>query len=780
MNQAATTENAVDPVCGMQVDTAAGKPEYRYRDTSYHFCCESCRNKFEADPYFYVSGNRQRQRDAEAGVGDSDAEYTCPMDPEIVQVGAGTCPICGMALEPMHVQLDSEPNHELIDFTRRLWLSGVAAVILMTLTMGPMIGLGIRSWIGETRAVWFEFIVATPVVLWAALPFFARGISSIRTRHFNMWTLIMLGVGAAYLFSVMALLFPGLFPDAIKINGHVPVYFEASVVIVALIFLGQVLELRAREKTGDAIQSLLNLSPKVARRVLADGEEYDAPLANIMVDDVLRVLPGMNVPLDGVVIEGQSSVDESLVTGESMPVDKHVGDSVTGGSGNLDGSLVIKVNKVGNDTLLAQIVTMVNNAQRSRAPIQGLADRVAGWFVPIVVCVAVMAFVLWLLLGPSPAFMLALVAAISVLIIACPCALGLATPMSIMTATGRGAQAGVLIKEAGALERMAAVDTLVVDKTGTLTTGKPQVIDVMLSGDFSRDEILQAAADVERQSEHPLAQAIIAAVPVADDAAADDDARARVDDFRAQTGQGITAMRLGKRILLGSAEWLQTHGIDTSSLDTRVSAERDKGHSVIYCAVDKKLGAAIVIADEIKASTAATLDALRSAGINIIMATGDNERTARSVAAKLGIDQIFAGIMPADKQSLIQDLQRQGHVVAMAGDGVNDAPALAASDVGIAMGTGADVALDSAGITLLSGDLAGVVKAHKLGRATLRNIKQNLFFAFVYNGAGVPVAAGILYPWTGHLLSPMLAAAAMSLSSVSVISNALRLRRQSL
>lgn len=780
MNQAATTENAVDPVCGMQVDTAAGKPEYRYRDTSYHFCCESCRNKFEADPYFYVSGNRQRQRDAEAGVGDSDAEYTCPMDPEIVQVGAGTCPICGMALEPMHVQLDSEPNHELIDFTRRLWLSGVAAVILMTLTMGPMIGLGIRSWIGETRAVWFEFIVATPVVLWAALPFFARGISSIRTRHFNMWTLIMLGVGAAYLFSVMALLFPGLFPDAIKINGHVPVYFEASVVIVALIFLGQVLELRAREKTGDAIQSLLNLSPKVARRVLADGEEYDAPLANIMVDDVLRVLPGMNVPLDGVVIEGQSSVDESLVTGESMPVDKHVGDSVTGGSGNLDGSLVIKVNKVGNDTLLAQIVTMVNNAQRSRAPIQGLADRVAGWFVPIVVCVAVMAFVLWLLLGPSPAFMLALVAAISVLIIACPCALGLATPMSIMTATGRGAQAGVLIKEAGALERMAAVDTLVVDKTGTLTTGKPQVIDVMLSGDFSRDEILQAAADVERQSEHPLAQAIIAAVPVADDAAADDDARARVDDFRAQTGQGITAMRLGKRILLGSAEWLQTHGIDTSSLDTRVSAERDKGHSVIYCAVDKKLGAAIVIADEIKASTAATLDALRSAGINIIMATGDNERTARSVAAKLGIDQIFAGIMPADKQSLIQDLQRQGHVVAMAGDGVNDAPALAASDVGIAMGTGADVALDSAGITLLSGDLAGVVKAHKLGRATLRNIKQNLFFAFVYNGAGVPVAAGILYPWTGHLLSPMLAAAAMSLSSVSVISNALRLRRLSL
>ena len=780
MNQAATTENAVDPVCGMQVDTAAGKPEYCYRDTSYHFCCESCRNKFEADPYFYVSGNRQRQRDAEAGVGDSDAEYTCPMDPEIVQVGAGTCPICGMALEPMHVQLDSEPNHELIDFTRRLWLSGVAAVILMTLTMGPMIGLGIRSWIGETRAVWFEFIVATPVVLWAALPFFARGISSIRTRHFNMWTLIMLGVGAAYLFSVMALLFPGLFPDAIKINGHVPVYFEASVVIVALIFLGQVLELRAREKTGDAIQSLLNLSPKVARRVLADGEEYDAPLANIMVDDVLRVLPGMNVPLDGVVIEGQSSVDESLVTGESMPVDKHVGDSVTGGSGNLDGSLVIKVNKVGNDTLLAQIVTMVNNAQRSRAPIQGLADRVAGWFVPIVVCVAVMAFVLWLLLGPSPAFMLALVAAISVLIIACPCALGLATPMSIMTATGRGAQAGVLIKEAGALERMAAVDTLVVDKTGTLTTGKPQVIDVMLSGDFSRDEILQAAADVERQSEHPLAQAIIAAVPVADDAAADDDARARVDDFRAQTGQGITAMRLGKRILLGSAEWLQTHGIDTSSLDTRVSAERDKGHSVIYCAVDKKLGAAIVIADEIKASTAATLDALRSAGINIIMATGDNERTARSVAAKLGIDQIFAGIMPADKQSLIQDLQRQGHVVAMAGDGVNDAPALAASDVGIAMGTGADVALDSAGITLLSGDLAGVVKAHKLGRATLRNIKQNLFFAFVYNGAGVPVAAGILYPWTGHLLSPMLAAAAMSLSSVSVISNALRLRRLSL
>ena len=774
MMQVSTIENTVDPVCGMQVATSGGKPEYRYRDQTYHFCCDSCHDRFEADPFFYLSGNRQRQREAEANASDSEAEYTCPMDPEIVQIGAGTCPICGMALESMQVQADSAPNHELIDFTRRLWVSGIAAVILMVLTMGPLIGLNIRAWIGDTRAVWFEFIVATPVVLWAALPFFERGITSVKTRHYNMWTLIMLGVGAAYLFSVTALLLPGLFPDAIKSNGRVPVYFEAAVVIVALIFVGQVLELRAREKTGDAIQSLLNLSPKVARRVLADGEEYDAPLANIMVDDLLRVLPGMNVPLDGIVVDGQSSVDESLVTGESMPVDKTVGDNVTGGSSNLNGSLVIKVSKVGNDTLLAQIVQMVNNAQRSRAPIQALADRVAGWFVPIVVSVAVIAFVLWLLLGPSPAFMLALVSAISVLIIACPCALGLATPMSIMTATGRGAQAGVLIKEAEALERMAAVDTLVVDKTGTLTNGKPQVTDVFASGDFERLEILQMAADVERQSEHPLAQAIVAAAETADDQ------RVPVEEFHAQVGQGISAMRLGKRLLLGSAEWLQAHDIDTSSLDERVRAERDKGHSVIYCAIDQQLGAAIVIADEIKPNTKATLDALRSAGISIIMASGDNERTAQSVASQLGIDQVFAGIMPADKQALIKDLQQQGHVVAMAGDGVNDAPALATSDVGIAMGSGADVAMDSAGITLLSGDLAGVLKAYKLGRATVRNIKQNLFFAFVYNGAGVPVAAGILYPLTGVLLSPMLAAAAMSLSSVSVISNALRLRRLSL
>jgi len=774
MNTHPVTKTAIDPVCGMSVDLAAGKPDYLYQSDHYHFCCESCRDRFVADPYFYLSGARQRQRELESSASSGEEEYTCPMDPEIVQVGAGACPICGMALEPMLVQADSQPNHELIDFTRRLWVSGIAALLIIALTMGHFIGLPIRAWLGQSNSLWLEFLLATPVVLWAAQPFFERGYTSIKTRHFNMWTLIMLGVGAAYVFSVVGLLFPAWFPDSIKINGQVPVYFEASVVIVALVFLGQVLELRAREKTGDAIQSLLNLTPKLARRVLDSGEEYDAPLANIMVDDVLRVLPGMQIPLDGTVLDGHSSVDESLLTGESMPVVKAVGDSVTGGSLNTNGSLLIKVDKVGKDTLLAKIVNMVNGAQRSRAPIQSLADKVAGWFVPIVVFIAIVAFVLWLILGPSPSFLLALVAAISVLIIACPCALGLATPMSIMTATGRGAQAGVLIKEAGALERIAAVDTLVVDKTGTLTTGKPELANVLLSGSHDREFILRVAATVERQSEHPLAKAIVSA---ADELTGQSTSRGVVEDFHAETGQGVSAVSDGVKVFLGNADWLRAHTVDTTSLDLAVGTERDKGHSVIYCALDGKLAGALVIADEIKSTTHKTLEALRVAGITIVMATGDNERTARSVAEQLGITEVFADVMPADKQALIQDLQEKGHVVAMAGDGVNDAPALASSDVGIAMGTGADVAIESAGITLLGGDLAGVLKAHKLGRATLRNIKQNLFFAFVYNGAGVPVAAGILYPWTGHLLSPMLAAAAMSLSSVSVIANALRLRR---
>ncbi len=760
------TGTVIDPVCGMTVTLGKGKPSLTYKGQEYHFCNPKCHDRFEADPWFFLSGNNKRKPRKAA----ANALFTCPMDPEIVQEGPGTCPICGMALEPMSGASD-EPNHELIDFTRRLWVSALAAVPLLVLTMGPMIGLPVRSWLGETAAVFLEFALATPVVLWAAAPFFQRGWSSLKTRNFNMWTLIMLGVGAGYLYSTIAAFFPALFPELFRSEGgHVPVYFEAAVVIVALVFVGQVLELKAREKTGDAIRALMNLAPKTARRITPEGDEYDAPLENILAGDRLRVRPGENVPVDGVVLEGRSSVDESLITGEPVPVEKTEGDSLTGGTGNRNGTLVMEARKVGDETLLSQIVEMVAAAQRSKAPIQSLADRVASYFVPAVVGVAILAFLIWWAVGPQPSFVFAVVSAVSVLVIACPCALGLATPMSIMTATGRGARAGVLVKDAAALERMAKVDTLVVDKTGTLTEGRPVLSDLLPAADQSEEQLLVLAASLESGSEHPLAEAIVAG-------ARERNAEARpVQDFEAVTGKGVTAQLDGDRIALGNAALMSDLGVDISSLSESAEALAEDGKTVMYLASGTGLQGLVAVSDRVKENAAETIRQLHAEGLRIIMATGDTERTAQAVARALGIDEVRAGVLPEGKKALIDELHQKGLSVAMAGDGVNDAPALAAADVGIAMGTGADVAVESAGITLLKGDLSGLLRARRLAAATLSNIRQNLFFAFVYNSAGVPIAAGVLYPLTGMLLSPMVAAAAMSLSSVSVIGNALRLR----
>lgn len=763
-----------DPVCGMSVTLGKGKPSLNYKGEEYHFCSPKCHDKFEADPYFYVSGNSSKKNLMEAERSAKSALYTCPMHPEIVQEGPGTCPICGMALEPQSGVSD-EPNHELVDFTRRLWVSALAAVPLLILTMGPMVGVPIRDWIGEGVSIYLEVLLATPVVLWAALPFFQRGWASLVSRNFNMWTLIMIGVGAAYLYSMIAAFLPFLFPEALKSpSGHMPVYFEASVVIIALVFVGQVLELNARERTGDAIRALLDLAPKTARRITPEGEEYDAPLENILAGDLLRVRPGEAVPVDGVVKEGGSSVDESLVTGEPVPVEKNPGDKVTGGTLNKTGSFTMEAELVGADTMLSKIVDMVASAQRSRAPIQGLADRVASYFVPAVIGFAMLAFLVWLLVGPSPAFVHAVIAAVSVLIIACPCALGLATPMSIMTATGRGAQAGVLVKTAEALERLAAVDTIVVDKTGTLTEGKPVVDEVVVATGGSEADLLRLAGALEKGSEHPLAEAVLGAagkkeldLPTA-------------DDFEAVTGKGVRARVEGDDVLFGNAAFADESGADLSELRDRAEELAELGKTVMYLVKGSgdsaKLLGLIAVADPVKANARAAIRALHDDGIKIVMATGDAPRTADAVARVLGIDEVHAGVLPEGKKKLIEDLKSRGATVAMAGDGVNDAPALAAADVGLAMGTGADVAVESAGLTLLKGDLDGILRARKLARETVRNIRQNLFFAFVYNAVGVPVAAGVLYPVFGILLSPMLAAAAMSLSSVSVISNALRLR----
>ena len=761
----AGTETARDPVCGM---TVAVKPNGRHAEfggNTFHFCSENCQTKFTIDPWFYGSGRAAGPKQAVP----VNIQYTCPMHPEIVTDAPGACPICGMALEPMLPS--DEPSEELTDFTRRMWISAAAAVPLIVLTMGELVALPVRDWIGHQTASYLEFVLATPIILWAALPFFQRGWDSVVNRSPNMWTLISLGVAAAYLYSLVATFLPGVFPDAYRMGEGVGTYYEAAVVIVALVFVGQVLELRARERTGDAIRALLDLAPKTARRILPDGSEYDAPLDNIMEGDRLHVRPGDAVPVDGTVIEGRSSLDESMLTGESMPVEKGPGDAVTGATINKNGSLVMEAGKVGSDTVLAQIVTMVSNARRSRAPIQGLADRVSAVFVPAVVAIAVFAFGVWLTFGPEPALVFAIASAVSVLIIACPCALGLATPISITTAAGRGAQAGVLIKDAEALERMAAVDTLIVDKTGTLTMGKPKLTDTLALGNLTEPDLLSLAAALERGSEHPLAEAIV------EGAEAQGAPRQEAADFEAVTGKGVRGNVGGRAVALGNSAMMREMGLDVTRAEGKADTLRAEGKTAMFIAVEGALAGIVAVADPIKESTAQAIRELHGQGLRVIMATGDNERTAQAVAGRLGIDEVRAGVLPEAKKDLIDQLRRDGHKIAMAGDGVNDAPALAAADVGIAMGTGADVAMESAGITLLGGDLMGIVRARKLARATLRNIKQNLFFAFAYNALGVPVAAGLLYPVTGLLLSPMIAAAAMSLSSVSVISNALRLRR---
>ena len=757
---------AVDPVCGMKVNRASAKHFARHEGQGFYFCSAGCKTKFEAEPAKYL-GDRPAPQPMPKGT-----QYTCPMHPEVIRDKPGSCPKCGMALEPMGVPTGDEgPNPELVDFTRRFWVSAALSIPLLVLTMGPMVGLPVRDWFGEKLAVWIELALATPVVLWAALPFFHRGWESILNRSPNMWTLISLGVGAAYLYSVVATLFPDAFPHTFRGHGGaVPVYFEAAAVIVALVFLGQVLELKARERTGSAIRALLDLAPKTARLIRTDGSEADVPLEAVKAGDRLRVRPGDSVPVDGSVVEGRSSVDESMITGEPVPVEKTEGDSVTGGTLNKNGSLVIKAEKVGADTVLSQIVELVAKAQRSRAPIQGLADRVAYYFVPAVVLVALAAFVVWALFGPEPSMIFAIVSAVSVLIIACPCALGLATPMSIMTATGRGAHAGVLIKDAEALERFAGVDTLIVDKTGTLTEGRPVLTDVVTAKGFAEDELLALAAALEKGSEHPLAEAIVEGAKERSVKLPD------ASDFEAVTGKGVKGMVAGKHVALGNAAMLDDIKVDAASLSGKADTLRAEGKTAMFVAVDGKLAGIVAVADPIKQTTAEAIRALHESGLKIIMATGDNERTARAVASQLGIDEVRADILPEGKKALVDELRAKGAKIAMAGDGVNDAPALAAADVGIAMGTGADVAVESAGITLVKVDLNGIVRARTLAQATIRNIKQNLFFAFVYNALGVPVAAGVLYPIFGMLLSPMLAAAAMSLSSVSVIANALRLR----
>ncbi len=761
---------ATDPVCGMTVDVHAGKPSYVHRGETYHFCSEGCRTKFAADP------GRFLDKAGEPEPLPQGTLYTCPMHPQIVQEGPGHCPICGMALEPMGVPGEDELNPELVDFTRRLWVAVPLSLALMVLDMSEhFFHLNLLPFVPPQAQQWLKLALAIPAVLWCGWPFFVRGFASIRSGYLNMFTLIGLGTGAAFLYSVIATLAPGLFPAAMHdAHGLVPVYYEAAAVIVALVLLGQVLELRARERTGGAIRALLDLAPKTALRVLKGGATETVPLASVKVGDVLRVRPGDKVPIDGTVIDGRSAVDESMLTGEPVPVEKLAGDRVTGGTLNGNGSFDLRVDRTGAETTLSQVVAMVADAQRSRAPIQRLADAVSGYFVPAVIAASVLAFIGWYMWGPAPQLAYALVAGVSVLIIACPCALGLATPISIMVATGRGAHAGVLVRNAAALERLASVTTLVIDKTGTLTEGKPALTGVEAVNGFAGDEVLRLAAALEAMSEHPLAEAILRG------AFKRELKFGKVAGFAAVTGQGVKG-RVGETdALLGNARMMQGAGIDVTRLAAAAEARRKRGETVMFLGAGGKLAGIIAVADPIKASAAEAIGRLHALGLKIVMATGDNETTAEAVAAELGIDEVHAGLRPEDKLALIEGLQSKGATVAMAGDGINDAPALAKADVGIAMGTGADVAMESAGLTLLKGDLRGVVRAVKLARATMGNIKQNLFFAFVYNALGVPLAAGVLYPAFGLLLSPMIAAAAMSLSSVSVVGNALRLRNADL
>jgi Cu+-exporting ATPase len=764
-HSARTVATVRDPVCGMTVDPATSKHRFDYRGEAYHFCSAGCRTKFAADPASYL----EKDSKPKAAVPEGTI-YTCPMHPEIRQVGPGSCPICGMALEPEVASLDAPPNPELADMTRRFWVGLVLALPAVVLEMGGHL-VGGHGWVDQTLSNWIQFAFATPVVLWAGWPFFVRGWQSLVTRHLNMFTLIAMGTGVAYAYSVIGTVAPGIFPATFRGHGGaVAVYFEAAAVITVLVLLGQVLELRAREATSGAIKALLQLAPKTARRIGDDGTDHEVEIDTLVVGDRLRVRPGEKVPVDGVILEGRSSLDESLVTGESMPVTKEPGSKVIAGTLNQSGGFVMRADKVGRDTLLSQIVKMVADAQRSRAPIQRLADQVSGWFVPVVIVVALIAFGAWAWFGPEPRLAFGLVAAVSVLIIACPCALGLATPMSIMVGVGRGAQAGVLIKNAESLERMEKVDTLVVDKTGTLTEGKPKVVAIVPSAGFNETDILRLAATVERASEHPLADAIVRA---AKERNLDP---GKVEEFDSPTGKGATGKVDGKAIVLGNANFLQSLGIDAQSLNDQGERLRGDGATVINIAIDGKLAGLFAIADPVKASTPDALKALAAEGIKVIMLTGDNRTTANAVAKSLGIADVEAEVLPDQKSAVVAKLQKAGKIVAMAGDGVNDAPALAAAEVGIAMGTGTDVAMESAGITLLKGDLTGIVRARRLSQATMSNIRQNLFFAFIYNAAGIPIAAGILYPTFGLLLSPIIAAAAMALSSVSVVGNALRLR----
>ncbi len=757
---------AKDPVCGMDVDPHKAKHTATYQGRPYYFCSAGCRARFVGSPERYLTPSEAKAPPVPAG-----AVYTCPMHPEVRQVGPGACPICGMALEPLEAGAETGPSAELLDMTRRFWAGLVMTLPVLALEMGGHL-VDLHWLMRQQTSNWLQLALATPVVLWAGWPFFARGWASLQTRNLNMFTLIALGTGVAWAYSIVGTIFPGVFPAELRgHDGAVPVYFEAAAVITVLVLLGQVLELKAREQTSGAIRALLDLAPKRATRVRPDGSDEDVRLEDVAAGDRLRVRPGEKVPVDGVVLEGRTAIDESMVTGESMPVTKETGAAVIGGTLNASGSIVMRADKVGRDTMLARIVQMVAEAQRSRAPIQRLADQVSGWFVPLVIAVAMAAFAAWSIWGPEPRFTYGLIAAVSVLIIACPCALGLATPMSIMVGVGRGAQAGVLIRNAEALERFERIDTIVVDKTGTLTEGKPKVVAVRTAPGHAEADLLRLAASLERASQHPLGAAIVAA------AGERDLPLSEAKDFDAPAGKGVTGSVEGRRLVIGNARILQEAGIDIGLLGREADLLRQEGATVVFVAIDGAAAGVIAVADPIKATTPGAVAALKAAGIRVVMLTGDNATTARAVAGRLGIGEVEAEVLPQDKSRIVERLRREGRVVGMAGDGVNDAPALAAADVGIAMGTGTDVAMESAGVTLVKGDLGGIVRARRLSAATMSNIRQNLFFAFVYNAAGVPVAAGVLYPVLGILLSPIIAAAAMALSSVSVIGNALRLRR---
>ena len=754
-----------DPVCGMIVTPSASTLTTTHDGHPYYFCSAGCLSKFSADPARYLDDRPRIEPVAVAG-----AIWTCPMHPEIRRDGPGSCPICGMALEPEAPSLDDAPNPELVDFTRRWWVSAALSVPLLVLTMGTdLLGLHLVS---AAISPWLQLALAAPIVLWAGAPFFVRGWNSLKTRHLNMFTLIAIGVGAAFLYSLVATLVPGIFPDTFKMQGMVPVYYEAAGVVVALVLLGQVLELRARASTGKAIRALLNLAPKTARRIAPDGTETEVPLAEIVAGDRLRVRPGEAVPVDGIVVDGKSSVDESMLTGEPLPVAKESASALTGGTVNGTGSLVMEAQAVGSDTMLARIVKMVAEAQRSRAPIQAVADRISGWFVPLVIAIAVVTFIVWSLVGPEPRIGHALLNAIAVLIIACPCALGLATPMSIMVGTGRGAQAGVLVKSAEALQGFEQVDTLLIDKTGTLTEGKPKLVGIETVGELAQDDLLRFVASVEARSEHPLAHAIVTAAKERNLSLSEP------DGFEVQVGAGISAKVGGHVVVVGNAAQMQRIGVDAQPLFEASEAKRREGAGIMLVAVDGTLAGFIAVADPIRANAKDSISALRKQGLRVIMLTGDNPTTAQIVADAVGgLDEVHAELKPEDKARIVGELKAKGANVAMAGDGINDAPALAAADVGLAMGTGTDVAIESAGITLTKGDLAAVVRARTLAKATMANIRQNLFFSFVFNGIGVPIAAGVLYPVTGLLMSPMFAGAAMAMSSFTVVVNALRLGR---